>query len=78
MACSYSPHVCDVVSGKRFLQKVLLVSCVRLVSKCLRLKIKGVAPVPELRDEIAMPLPERIFSQTQCKPRFLIGVPVML
>jgi len=78
MACSYSPLVCDAVNGKRFHQKVLLASCALLDSKCRRLKIKGVVQILALKGEIVMQLPERIFSLIQCKPQFLIGVPVML
>jgi hypothetical protein len=57
---------------------VLLASCVLLGSKFLRLKIKAVVQILALKGEIVMQLPERIFSLIQCKPQFLIGVPVTL
>jgi hypothetical protein len=78
MACSFSPLVCDAVNGKRLRRKGLLASCALLGSKYRRPKIKDVVQILALKGEIVMQLPERISNPIQCKPRFLIGVPVML
>jgi hypothetical protein len=78
MACSCSPLVCDAVNGKRLRRKGLLASCALLGSKYPKLKIKDVAQILVLKGEIVIQLPERISSPIQCKPQFLIGVPVTL